>query len=76
MTLSTYADAILVVARPELLRRRTLDDLHRVLASTPTPVLGYVVTGGEGDATYGYGYGEGHAYSYGSRERQKEKGKV
>jgi polysaccharide biosynthesis transport protein len=64
LTLSSYADGVIVVARLKTLRRSMLDEMRRLLAAVPTQKLGFVVTGpipGErpayGDAySYGYGY--------------------
>jgi polysaccharide biosynthesis transport protein len=56
-TLSTVADALLVVTNLELVRRPMLQELARVLASLPTRVLGFVATGvtaGRHDAYGGY----------------------
>jgi len=61
MTLSTRADAILVVTKLSVVRRPMLAELRRMLEKTPTRKLGYVVTGSRdmqaGDYGYGYGYG-------------------
>jgi non-specific protein-tyrosine kinase len=57
MTLSDEVDALLIVTRLNILRRRTLDELSRVLASSPAPALGFVLTGAELED----GYAEEHA---------------
>jgi tyrosine-protein kinase len=68
LALIARVDAIVLVARLELLRRPTVDELKRVLAGSGANTLGIVVTAahrdGEGDA-YGYGYG----YGYGDASR-------
>jgi Mrp family chromosome partitioning ATPase len=60
LTLSNCADGILVVARLRVVRRAMLDEVRRLLLTSPTPVLGFVVTGadaGKKDDPYGYGSG-------------------
>jgi Mrp family chromosome partitioning ATPase/capsular polysaccharide biosynthesis protein len=65
MTLSTYADGILVVTKLNLIRRPMLIEMERLLATAPAAKLGFVVTGrGETEEEaygYGYGYGSGGA---------------
>ena len=56
LTLSAYVDGIVVVARIDLLRRRTLAELHRVLESCRAERLGFVVTDANGHDDYAYGY--------------------
>jgi Mrp family chromosome partitioning ATPase len=63
MTLSTKVDGIVVVTRMKIVRRHMLAELHRQLATSPTPVLGFVVTGADEEEGYGYGYGYGHYYA-------------
>lgn len=55
-SLSMQADMLLLVMRPELLRRAPLEDLRRALASIPTPTVGFVVVGVEPNVP-GYYYG-------------------
>ena len=68
LALIPRVDAVVLVARLELLRRPTLDELKRVLTGSGASTLGIVVTAahrdGEVDA-YGYGYG----YGYGDASR-------
>jgi Mrp family chromosome partitioning ATPase/capsular polysaccharide biosynthesis protein len=65
MTLSNKVDGIVVVTRLQVVRRHMLGELGRQLATVPTPVLGFVVTGAGEDEGYGYGYGYGyHAKPY------------
>ena len=45
MTLSAHVDGILIITKLTLARRPTLAELRRVLATSPTKSLGYVVTG-------------------------------
>jgi non-specific protein-tyrosine kinase len=54
-TLSTVADAMLVVTNLELVRRPMLQELTRVLSSLPTRVLGFVATGVSADRHDAYG---------------------
>jgi polysaccharide biosynthesis transport protein len=54
-TLSTVADAMIVVTNLELVRRPMLQELARVLASVPTRVLGFVATGVSSDRHDVYG---------------------
>lgn len=60
MALSARVDGLVVVARLPLLKRSTLQELHRVLASAPTTKLGFVLTGTSSNESYGSygGYGE------------------
>lgn len=66
LALIPRVDAIVLVARLELLRRPTLDELHRVLDGSGANALGVVVTAAQREdsgeaygAAYGYGYGYG-----------------
>jgi polysaccharide biosynthesis transport protein len=63
MTLSTKVDGILVITRMKTVRRQMLNELSRVLAGSPTPVLGYVVTGADEEEGYGDGYGYSAYYA-------------
>jgi succinoglycan biosynthesis transport protein ExoP len=56
-------DALIVVARLELLRRPVLDELHRVLDGSPAKPLGIVITAAEREGGDGYGYGYGYDYA-------------
>jgi Mrp family chromosome partitioning ATPase len=56
MALSSKVDAALIVARPKLLRKRTLAELHRVGRTIGIPLLGYVITDADFGGQYGYGY--------------------
>jgi tyrosine-protein kinase len=64
MTLSARVDGIIVVTRMKVVRRQMLTELARQLATVPTPVLGFVVTGA-GDE-------DGYEASYGSYARAYE----
>jgi capsular exopolysaccharide synthesis family protein len=69
MALSPQVDGIVVLARLNLLRRPLLRDLHRRLDATPTPKLGFVVTGAESEAGYEYR----RYYRRGSRKRERQR---
>jgi Mrp family chromosome partitioning ATPase len=74
MTLSPNVDAVMVVTRMNVIRRPMLSELRRLLDSSPTRKLGFLVTGAESEEGYGfggYGYGAyGHDGHSGARERQ------
>jgi Mrp family chromosome partitioning ATPase len=73
MTLSAKVDGIIVATKMKVVRRNMLGELNRQLAGSPTPVLGYVVTGAqEEDAGYGYGYGYGYTPRPYERREQAE----
>lgn len=59
MALSSVVDAMLIVVRAGVIRRRSLTELHRLLDTTPAAKMGFVLTGAEmeDDHTYGGGYG-------------------
>lgn len=69
MTLSTKVDGIIVATRMKIVRRQMLAELQRQLAGSPTPVLGFVVTGADEEQGYEYGY----AGYYGKPYVQSEK---
>jgi Mrp family chromosome partitioning ATPase len=54
---SSYVDGLLVVTRLDVIRRKTLRELRRLLDSTPARVLGVVVTGAPRSDSYTY-YGD------------------
>jgi Mrp family chromosome partitioning ATPase/capsular polysaccharide biosynthesis protein len=57
MTLSSRVDALLVVARLNVVRRPMLAELRRLLNAAPAPTLGYIATGSTPQSGYGAGYG-------------------
>jgi len=61
LTASTAVDAILLLARLNLVKRRMLVDLTQALERTTTPTLGLVVVGTLPTASYAY-YGYGGTY--------------
>jgi Mrp family chromosome partitioning ATPase len=75
LVLIPRVDAVLLVARLELLRRPMLDELHRVLENTSATALGIIVTAAEREhSAYGYGYRySDYAYGY-SDERNGRPG--
>ena len=67
LVLIPRVDAVLLVARLELLRRPMLDELHRVLENTNATALGIIVAAADREQhQYGYGYG----YGYEQNERR------
>jgi succinoglycan biosynthesis transport protein ExoP len=56
LALSARVDAVVVVARANLVRRGVLEELRRVLDGIPAQKLGFVLTGAEEEAGYQYGY--------------------
>ncbi|MDQ3679029.1 MAG: AAA family ATPase [Actinomycetota bacterium] len=67
--LSARVDALLIVARLNVVRRPMLEELRRILESTPTPTLGFVLTGAAEEGGYG-GY---YRHKYGpSTDRAEE----
>ena len=69
MALSARASGILVVTNLNVARRPTLAELRRVLSTSPTRSLGYVVTGPRDGKDKGYGYGYNYG-GYGYKEPQ------
>jgi Mrp family chromosome partitioning ATPase len=71
LALIPRVDAVVLVAQLELLRRPTLDELHRVLEGSGANALGIVVTAAQredaGEAYGGYGYGYGYGASKNGR---------
>ena len=70
ITLSAKVDALLLVARLNILRRPMLNELHRVLDACPAQKLGFVLTGANLEEGYGYG---GYGYYRYSRYRDEER---
>ncbi len=60
MTLSSVVDAMLIVVRAGVIRRRSLAELHRLLDTAPAAKLGFVLTGAEMEDDYSYGGGYGY----------------
>jgi Mrp family chromosome partitioning ATPase/capsular polysaccharide biosynthesis protein len=57
LTLSARVDAIMVVARVNRVRRHTINELRRVLDTSPAEKLGVVLTGSSAEDEYGSAYG-------------------
>ncbi|MGH3000512.1 MAG: CpsD/CapB family tyrosine-protein kinase, partial [Gaiellaceae bacterium] len=72
LSLSAKVDGVLLVTKMKIVRRQMLAELARQLSTSPTPVLGFAVTGAEEEeAGYGYGYGYGYTpRPYQDRERE------
>jgi tyrosine-protein kinase len=68
LALSRSADAMVLVARLNRLRKPMLKELARMLDGLPGEVLGFVVTEAEAEEEYAYGYGYRYGYGYGSGE--------
>ena len=54
VAMSSGVDALIVVARLNVVRDRMLDDLSRVLRSSPATKLGVIVAGADVEGVYGY----------------------
>jgi Mrp family chromosome partitioning ATPase/capsular polysaccharide biosynthesis protein len=67
--LSSRVDAILLIARLNVLRRPMIKEVGRVLESCPAHKLGFIVTGAQEEAGYGYG---SYYRAYERRSRAKE----
>jgi len=72
LALSATVDAVLVVIRSGVVPRRMLQELSRLLDTSPADVLGFVLTGLSRSEAYGYGYGYGST----SRLRRKDAGQL
>ena len=53
-TLSARVDGIVVVTQAKTMRKARLNDLARGLATVPTPVLGFVITGADDEVGHAY----------------------
>jgi Mrp family chromosome partitioning ATPase len=71
MTLSAKVDGIIVVTRMKIVRRHMLGELQRQLAGSPTPVLGFVVTGADEEQGYEYGYAGYYGKAYAQSEKAR-----
>jgi polysaccharide biosynthesis transport protein len=58
IALSAYVDAMILVVRLNALRSSALEDLHRILSSSPAAKLGFVLTG----VARGEAYKQSHRY--------------
>jgi Mrp family chromosome partitioning ATPase len=75
LALSGSVDGVLVVTRSGLVPRRVLQEMSRLLDSSPAEVLGFVLTGLNRSEAYGYGYGYGHGHGY-RRSRENDGAQV
>jgi polysaccharide biosynthesis transport protein len=66
IALTAYVDAVILVVRLNALRSSALDDVRRILSSSPAAKLGFVVTG----VARGEAYKQSHRY--GATERREE----
>ena len=69
MTLSSRVDGIIIVARMKIVRRQMLAELSRQLATVPTPVLGFVLTGAGEEGGYNSAYGYSGSYEQSSKTK-------
>ncbi len=63
LALCARVDAVVLVARMNVLRRPMAAEVRRLLASVPAARLGVILTGAEQDDAYGYAYGYQHGYA-------------
>ncbi len=56
LTLSAQVDAVFLVTRMNVVRRPMLNEVRRLLDTSPALRLGFVITGAESAHGYGYGY--------------------
>jgi tyrosine-protein kinase len=71
--MSSMVDAVVVIARMNIVRRAMLRELRRQLDAWPAHKLGFVVADAqEEEEGYGYGYAYGYGYGYGYAERPAE----
>jgi succinoglycan biosynthesis transport protein ExoP len=71
LALGSKVDAMIVVARLNVVRRPTIAELLRALQTCPTVALGCVVTGSELEQDYGYGGYYQRPYEYTQRTEDK-----
>jgi tyrosine-protein kinase len=60
LALSALVDGVLVVVRSGAVPRRVLQEMARLLDTSPAEVLGFVLTGLNRSESHGYGYGYGY----------------
>lgn len=76
LALSASVDAVLVVTRSGVVPRRMLQEMSRLLDTSPAEVLGFVLTGLNRSEAYGYGYGYGHDSDRSSRSSKNDGAQV
>jgi succinoglycan biosynthesis transport protein ExoP len=69
IALSARVDALVVVCRMDIIRRPLLNELRRVLDTSPAEKLGFVLAGAESEDGYGYGASAYHYDRAGAREK-------
>jgi capsular exopolysaccharide synthesis family protein len=76
IALSAKVDGMIVLTRLGVVRRKTVDELRRVLSTTTAAKIGFVVSGAqlEHDQRYGYGYGYGYGGSYAPQAAKSRRG--
>jgi len=74
MALSSKVDALIVVARMNVVRRHMLSEMGRILDRSPAEPLGFILTGAQAEEGYD-GYG-GYSYGVYRAARSKEKESV
>lgn len=70
MTISAKVDGIVLVTRMNRLRRPLLFELHRLLETSPTPLLGFVVTGTRVDGEHYYASDGYHGVAHAAESRR------
>jgi polysaccharide biosynthesis transport protein len=68
LTLSAKVEGIIVVTRTNVVRKRMLDEVRRLLSGVPAEKLGFVLTGAGAEQGY-----YGGSYDYGRRAERKTK---
>jgi Mrp family chromosome partitioning ATPase/capsular polysaccharide biosynthesis protein len=68
LTLSAKVEALIVVTRINVLRKRMLDEVRRLLSGVPAEKLGYVLTGAGAEQGY---YGGSYDYGRGAERKPK-----
>jgi polysaccharide biosynthesis transport protein len=70
LTISAKVDGIVLVTRMNRLRRPLLFELHRLLETSPTPLLGFVVTGARADGEHYYASDGYHGVAHAVESRR------
>jgi non-specific protein-tyrosine kinase len=71
LVLSGKVDGIIVVTRIDVVRRAMVNELKRLLHTMPALKLGFVLTGAEGEESYGtYGYAGNYYRPYERRHKE------
>lgn len=75
MALSAQVESVLLVARLGIVRRQMVDEVKRLLETSPASAIGVVVTDASLESGRGYGYGYDYYYEYGEQPTAKRKEK-